>query len=54
MTNDELNILWIHRDDVEPRINYKQKEAAFWREYMSYIADREIYSTESGQGQSQS
>ena len=42
LTEDELNYMWIHIDDVEPRINYRQKEMAFWREYMSYIVDVEI------------
>ena len=42
LTEDELNFIWIHLDDVETRINYRQKEAAFWREYMSYVVDREL------------
>ena len=45
LTADELNFLWIHRDDVEARINYRQKEAAFWREYMVYVVDRDLYAT---------
>ena len=42
LTEDELNYMWIHIDDVENRINYRQKEMAFVRDYMSYIVDREI------------
>ena len=42
LTENELNYMWIHLDDVEPRINFRQKEMAFWREYMSYIVDVEI------------
>ena len=48
LTEDELNYFWIHIDDVEPRINYRQKEMAFWREYMSYLIDVEIYNEELG------
>ena len=43
LTEDELNYMWIHLDDVEPRINYRQKEMAFFRDYMSYVVDRELY-----------
>ena len=44
LTPDELNILWIHRDEIEPRINYRQRYAAFWREYISYVVDKVMYS----------
>ena len=49
LTEDELNYIWIHIDDVEPRINYRQKEMAFFREYIAYIIERDILaSSDSG------
>ena len=42
LTENELNYMWFHLDEVEPRINYRQKEMAFFRDYMSYIVQREI------------
>ena len=48
LTEDELNYIWIHIDDVENRVNYRQKEMAFFRDYISYIIDRDFYHTPTG------
>ena len=48
LTKDELNYIWIHNDDIETRMNYRQSDSAFFTEYLSYVVDRDLYKGDAG------